>query len=123
MPTYEYDCSSCGERFEIRASAAELPRAPLCSECGSPDVRRYYGSVAFVGSRRASSAPGELRAADPGALTRNVARRYASSTADGAVKEVARRAERGAGPAELHDFVREVKADRETKAGKGRRAR
>jgi putative FmdB family regulatory protein len=123
MPIYEYDCSGCGERFEIRAGIAEGPGDVICAACGSPDVRRHYGSVAIVGSRRAAPAPGELRAVDGGDLTRDVARRYAKSTGDRAVTEVARRAEQGAGPGELHDIVREAKADRETRARKGRGAK
>jgi putative regulatory protein, FmdB family len=119
MPTYEYDCSDCGERFEIRASIAdERARDIRCTECDSPGVRRHYGAVAIVGNRRAGPAPGELRQTDAGDLTRDVARRYGKDTGDGAMKEIARRAERGDGPAELHELVREVKADREHQANK-----
>lgn len=119
MPTYEYDCSACGERFEIRASIAdERARDIRCTECDSPDVRRHYRAVAIVGTRRAAPAPGELRQVDGGDLTRDVARRYAKNTGDGAMKEIARRAELGDGPAELHELVREVKADRAHQANK-----
>ena len=119
MPTYEYDCSACGERLEIRASIAdERARGVHCTECDSPDVRRHYGAVAIVGSRRAAPAPGELRPVDGGDLTRDVARRYAKNTGEPAMKEIARRAERGDGPAELHELVREVKAGREHEANK-----
>lgn len=119
MPTYEYDCSACGERFEIRVSIADQRvRDIRCAECDSPDVRRHYGAVAIVGDRRAAPAPSELRQVDGGDLTRDVARRYAKNTGDGAMKEIARRAERGDGPAELHELVREVKADREHQANK-----
>jgi putative FmdB family regulatory protein len=119
MPTYEYDCSACGERFEIRAGIAEpRPREIRCTECDSPDVRRHFGAVTIVGSRRAAPAPGALRQADGGALTRDVAQRYAKNTGDGAMREIARRAERGDGPADLHELVREVKSDREHRANK-----
>lgn len=122
MPIYEYDCSACGERVEVRAALAAGPVDVTCTSCGSRDVRRHYGAVAIVGSRRVAPAPGELRAVDGGDLTRNVARRYARSTGDGALAEVARRAEQGAGPAELHDIVKEAKADRANRARKGRAA-
>ncbi len=126
MPIYEYDCSGCGRRFEIRASAPQSPGELRCPECRSARVRRYYGSVALVSRSRGRTAaeptrdpaPGELRTADAGDLTRNVARRYAAGTADRALKEVARRAERGDGPAELHELVRELKSEPGSKHGK-----
>ena len=62
MPTYEYDCSACGERFEIRAGIAEArPREIRCTECDSPDVRRHFGAVTIVGTpQSASFTPGSL---------------------------------------------------------------
>ena len=120
MPTYEYDCSACGARVEVKGSLDTGPVDVACTECGSADLRRHWGSVAIVAGRRpAAPSTGELRPVDGGDLTRDVAQRYAKSTGDAAVAEVARRAEQGAGPAELHDIVREAKADRETRARKG----
>jgi putative FmdB family regulatory protein len=119
MPIYEYDCSECGERTEIKVSVTAETGAVACAACGSPKVRRHYGSVAIVSGRPAGPAPGELRAVDPGALTRDVARRYATNTKDPAIVEISRRAERGAGPDELHAIAQEAKADRETRAKKG----
>jgi putative FmdB family regulatory protein len=119
MPIYEYDCSACGERTEITASIAADPAAVTCSACGSREVRRHYGAVAIVGSRRAAPAPGELRAVDPGDMTRDLARRYARSTGDPAIAEISRRAEHGAGPDEVQEIVKEAKADRETRTRKG----
>ncbi len=122
MPIYEYDCSACGERIEIRAGMEAGPGDVACTACGSRDVRRHYGSVAIVGGHAAPRQAGELRVVDGGDLTRDVARRYAKGTGDAAVTEVARRAEQGAGPAELHDIVKEAKADRATRARNGRAA-
>ena len=120
MPIYEYDCTACGARVEIKASLDAGPVDVTCTECDSPEIRRHWGSVAIVAGRRATGpSTGELRPVDAGDLTRNVAQRYAKGTGDSAVAEVARRAEQGAGPAELHDIVREAKADRETRARKG----
>jgi putative FmdB family regulatory protein len=119
MPIYEYDCAECGERTEVKGSMANEAGAVTCAACGSPKVRRHYGSVAIVTGRPAGPAPGELRVADPGALTRDVARRYARDTKDPAIVEVSRRAEHGAGPDELHAIVQEAKADRESRAKKG----
>jgi putative FmdB family regulatory protein len=130
MPVYEFDCGMCGERIEVRASIAAGPGTVACPECGSEDVRRYWGSVMILGAHSTAAAarrsapegpePGALRPADGGDLTRNVARQYAKGTGDLAVAEVARLAEAGAGPGELHDIVREAKSDRESRMSKGR---
>jgi putative FmdB family regulatory protein len=120
MPIYEYDCQACGERFEIRGSIAQGPLDVRCPECAGRDVRRHYGSVSVVHGRggRHTPQPGELRPADPSRLTVDVARRYAAHTGDSAMTEIARRADAGAGPAELHEFVQGVKADRQVGEGK-----
>ncbi len=130
MPLYEYDCSACGARFDVRGSVATGPEEARCPECRSGDVRRHYGSVAVLAhGRRASGArggqspdpaAGGLRVANAERLTRDVAARYAAGTQDTAVREVARRLDAGSGPAELHEFVSEVKAERETGRGKRR---
>jgi putative FmdB family regulatory protein len=129
MPIYEFDCAACGERIEVRASIAAGPGEVNCPECGSPDLRRYWGSVMILGAHAGAPAartsapavpePGALRAVDGGDLTRNVARQYAKGTGDRAVAEVSRLAEAGAGPAELHDVVREAKSDRASRMSKG----
>ena len=46
MPTYEYECSSCGRRFERRQSMTEKP-LKNCPECGKL-VRRLIGSGAAI---------------------------------------------------------------------------
>jgi putative FmdB family regulatory protein len=122
MPIYEYECLSCGERFEIRRTLAEGPRDARCPDCDSGDLRRRYSSVAVVHGGRGGPtyAPGELRPVDPGRLTSKVARSYAASTGDKAMSEVARQVDAGAGPAELKEFVRGVKAERQAGHGKSR---
>ena len=44
MPIYEYDCSDCGERFEIfvRSSDQKL----LCPECQSENIARRLSTFA-----------------------------------------------------------------------------
>lgn len=128
MPIYEYDCAACRDRFEIRASEPADPGDLSCPACGAVRISRYYGSVSLVARSReraaslaaADQAAGRLRTADPGDLTRDVARRYAQAGADSATREVARRAERGDGPGELKEFVRDVKSQRESKRPSGR---
>jgi putative FmdB family regulatory protein len=50
MPTYEYACSKCGHRFDVRQSFSEDPIND-CPECGA-SVRRvlYPAGVIFKGS-------------------------------------------------------------------------
>ena len=37
MPTYEFACTDCGEKFEVRASMSEKDKGlkPACPTCGS----------------------------------------------------------------------------------------
>jgi putative FmdB family regulatory protein len=50
MPTYEYACSSCGHRFDVRQSFSDAPITD-CLQCGAT-VRRvlYPAGVIFKGS-------------------------------------------------------------------------
>ena len=51
MPTYEYECQSCGHRFEVLQSMSDDP-IKRCPECGKK-VRRLIGGglgVIFKGS-------------------------------------------------------------------------
>ncbi len=44
MPTYEYECESCGHRFEKFQSMSAKP-LKICPQCGRP-VRRLIGASA-----------------------------------------------------------------------------
>ena len=44
MPTYEYECESCGDRFEKFQSMSDKP-LKVCPKCGQP-VRRLIGAGA-----------------------------------------------------------------------------
>ncbi len=51
MPTYDYECGSCGHRFEVFQSMSDEP-IKRCPECGKK-VRRLIGGglgVIFKGS-------------------------------------------------------------------------
>lgn len=51
MPTYEYECRSCGHEFEVFQSITDGPKRK-CPECGK-GVRRLVGAgsaVIFKGS-------------------------------------------------------------------------
>ena len=47
MPIYEFECESCGCRFEELVSA-EAP-APPCPQCASVSVRRLFSVVSPPG--------------------------------------------------------------------------
>ncbi len=52
MPTYEYECSSCGKRFDAFQSITEKP-LKKCELCGKHTVRRLISAGAgliFKGS-------------------------------------------------------------------------
>jgi len=46
MPTYEYECEGCKERFERFQGIKDDP-VDICPKCGGP-VRRLFGTGAAV---------------------------------------------------------------------------
>ncbi|MBK6941318.1 MAG: zinc ribbon domain-containing protein [Planctomycetes bacterium] len=52
MPTYDYECSACGARFEAFQSIKDKPLT-TCEKCGKKKIRRLIGAGAgliFKGS-------------------------------------------------------------------------
>ncbi len=47
MPTYEYECTKCGYRFEKFQSMTEEP-IKTCPECGGEVVRLISKNVNFI---------------------------------------------------------------------------
>ncbi|MGH7492008.1 MAG: FmdB family zinc ribbon protein [bacterium] len=47
MPTYDYDCDSCGHNFELFQSISEPP-AEKCPTCGGTVRRRIHGGVGLI---------------------------------------------------------------------------
>ncbi len=41
MPTYEYECEKCGERFEVFQKMSEEPLR-FCSHCNENSLRRVF---------------------------------------------------------------------------------
>jgi putative FmdB family regulatory protein len=56
MPTYEYECGSCGHRFERFQRMTEKPLRK-CPDCGKP-VRRLIGAGAAILMKGGSSRGG-----------------------------------------------------------------
>jgi putative FmdB family regulatory protein len=46
MPIYEYECSTCGHRFEkmVRINAS----APPCPQCSAVEVRKLISASGFI---------------------------------------------------------------------------
>ena len=47
MPMYEYECGSCGKRFEAIQKFSDAPLGE-CRLCGSLDVKKLLSPTAFV---------------------------------------------------------------------------
>jgi len=51
MPTYEYECASCGKTFDVFQSMSDAPLT-VCPSCGKKIKRRINGGsgIIFKGS-------------------------------------------------------------------------
>jgi|SRR5687767_10901178 len=47
MPLYEYECKSCGKRFE-KIQPVTAPPLTECLECGSGPIRRIFHPVGVI---------------------------------------------------------------------------
>lgn len=45
MPQYEYECQTCGHKFEVMAKVDDPD--PRCPECSSEDVKRVPSRNTF----------------------------------------------------------------------------
>ena len=50
MPIYEYQCTKCGEKFEIRQSIGEDGSKLNCPQCNAQNPRRLFSSFSSPGS-------------------------------------------------------------------------
>ena len=46
MPTYEYQCNSCDEEFELRRKRKE-PSPVVCPACGKEDCKKLISASSF----------------------------------------------------------------------------
>jgi len=56
MPIYEYECTKCDERFELRRSIADSDSEIRCPKCGAEKPRRVL-SVFAMSSSSGACAP------------------------------------------------------------------
>lgn len=57
MPTYEFQCTQCGHKFEIRASMEEKQKGlkPACPTCESKEVIPALSAVSIGASKKNGS--------------------------------------------------------------------
>ena len=53
MPTYEYTCKQCGERFELILSFGEHEKKHKCPKCGSTELEQRISPFVAVTSKKA----------------------------------------------------------------------
>jgi putative FmdB family regulatory protein len=56
MPIYEYECTNCGHKFELRRRLADSDSEVGCPNCGASQARRVL-SLFATSSRGSSCAP------------------------------------------------------------------
>jgi putative FmdB family regulatory protein len=66
MPLYDFDCRSCGHRFEALVRRQDAP--PACPTCGGVDLDRLVSSfaVSSADQRQASATKARRKAAVAG---------------------------------------------------------
>lgn len=52
MPTYEFGCVNCGEKFEVFATVSQKESGLelKCPKCGGEEVAQLFNSINFVKS-------------------------------------------------------------------------
>ncbi len=53
MPIFEYDCESCGKRFDVFVRSRKQAK-PACPDCGAKDCRKAFSTFAMGGSSKSS---------------------------------------------------------------------
>lgn len=58
MPTYEYVCTECQTRIEIRATIAEKEKGltVICPKCGSNKTAQVFNSFMMIGTTKGNAA-------------------------------------------------------------------
>jgi len=50
MPIYEYECESCGKKFEVRQSIGQDGVGLKCPSCGATDPHRLFSGFVCASS-------------------------------------------------------------------------
>jgi len=46
MPIYEYECTKCGERFNLRRSFSDSDNDVKCPKCNTQNPKRVISNIA-----------------------------------------------------------------------------
>ena len=58
MPTYDFICNKCSQRFDVFLTYSEYGKKTVkCAHCGSKDVRRRMTKVRIANRRKAAWTP------------------------------------------------------------------
>jgi len=60
MPIYEYQCTSCGEKFEAHRKITDRDSDVKCPKCGKKEPRRIFstfGTCSSSGGKSCISTP------------------------------------------------------------------
>ncbi len=119
MPTYEYVCQTCQSPISIwfRSFAQAATETPICTVCGSSELRRKISTYAIVRSRgqtgKHNSAPiGSARAEDSLSLARVMREGSAGHDMGNDFNEVASRLEKGEGSRSIEESLRKRVGER-----------
>lgn len=66
MPLYEYQCPTCGHRFEVLQRLGEGGDGLACPECERPRPERKLSTFAAGGASPSASAPAGACCRGPG---------------------------------------------------------
>ncbi len=55
MPMYEYECQTCGEKFEMRRGFSDADDDITCPKCGAQNVKRAMSLFASGGGGSGAS--------------------------------------------------------------------
>ena len=53
MPIYEYECKTCGDKFEVLVYSES--EKVICDKCGSEDSKRLMSEIASAGGSSSST--------------------------------------------------------------------
>ena len=53
MPTYDFQCDSCGKVFEAKVSFADQSTLPVCSGCGQATSKRLFSTSVNIQTTKA----------------------------------------------------------------------
>ncbi|MBT3363199.1 MAG: zinc ribbon domain-containing protein [Chloroflexi bacterium] len=55
MPTYEYKCKNCGEKFDEVKKIEALENKAVCPKCKSDNTQRVFNFASLFGTKAGDS--------------------------------------------------------------------